>query len=131
MARSKDGKERVMNKKNQSRANGSDALSLLKEDHQKVKELFQEFEKARDGEGESDKEELVRKICMELTIHSTIEEEIFYPAVREAIEDMDVMDEAEVEHASVKDLVEQLEGMSSNDELYDAKVKVLSEYVNH
>jgi hemerythrin-like domain-containing protein len=71
------------------------------------------------------------QICEELTVHAQIEEEIFYPAAREAISDDDMLNEAEVEHATAKDLIAQIQEMSGDDEMYDAKVKVLSEYINH
>ena len=79
------------------------------------------------------KESLVQQICSELKVHTTLEEEIFYPAARIALDDDgdDLLDEAAVEHASAKDLIAQLEGASSDDELYDAKVTVLSEYIKH
>lgn len=76
-------------------------------------------------------QEMVRAVCAELKAHSTIEEEIFYPAVRAAIEDEDLMNEAQVEHASAKDLIAQLEGMKPDDPLYSATFTVLGEYVLH
>ena len=109
-----------------------DATKLLAADHKEVKALFAQYEKLADAEADSgDRQVLAQRICGMLTVHATIEEEIFYPAAREALEEQDVLDEAEVEHASVKDLVDQIESMSPDDELYDAKVKVLGEYVNH
>ena len=82
---------------------------------------------------DDDKEQRVVAICVELTVHATVEEEIFYPAAREAMsdDDSDMLDEAEVEHSTVKELVDQLSAMSPAEALYDAKVKVLSEYVKH
>ena len=71
------------------------------------------------------------EICVTLTVHATIEEELFYPAAREAEVETDLLDEAEVEHASAKDLIAQIEGMGPDDELYDAKVTVLGEYIDH
>jgi hemerythrin superfamily protein len=105
-----------------------DAIALLKADHKTVKELFAQFESARTAK---QKEKLAQTICMELTIHTQIEEEIFYPAAREAIESSDLLDEATVEHQSAKDLISQIEEGSADDELWEAKVKVLSEYINH
>lgn len=109
-----------------------DAIALLKADHKEVEKLFKQFEKLKEKEGaESEKTDLVAQICNELTIHTEIEEEIFYPAVRKAIKEGDLMDEALVEHASAKDFIEQLQSMEPDDEFYDAKVTVLGEYVMH
>jgi hypothetical protein len=101
---------------------------MLREDHTRVQAMFDRFENLT---GKERKEKLVEQICRELQVHARIEEELFYPAVREAIDDEDLMDEAAVEHASAKDLIGQLESMSSDDELYDAKVTVLGEYIKH
>jgi hemerythrin superfamily protein len=109
-----------------------DAINLLMADHKAVKMLFKEFEKlAKDDDTEEQKEAVVQKICDALTVHVQVEEEIFYPAVRAAIEDDALLDEAEVEHATAKDLIAQLQEMVPGDNLYDAKVKVLSEYIDH
>lgn len=109
-----------------------DAIAALTADHRKVKELFKQFEKSKDREGaQEQKADLVKQICTELTIHAEIEEEIFYPAVREEIEDEDLMDEALVEHSSAKELIAQLEEMDPEDDLYDAKVTVLGEQIDH
>lgn len=108
-----------------------DAFAMLKADHKTVKALFKDFDGlAEDGDNEQ-KADLVQQICNELTVHAQVEEELFYPAVRAAIDDADLLDEAEVEHASAKDLIAQLNEMEPGDELYDAKVTVLSEYVDH
>jgi hemerythrin superfamily protein len=106
----------------------SDALALLRTDHQAVQQLFQQFEKTR---SEDRKAALAERICNELTVHAQIEEEIFYPAVREAIREEDLIDEATVEHQSAKDLIAQIESSGPQGELFDAKVTVLGEYVNH
>ena len=112
--------------------NDQDALSILMADHKKVQGLFKQFEELKGDEGaDEEKGALAKQVCNELTVHAQIEEEIFYPAVRKAIEDSDLMDEAEVEHAGAKELIAQLEDMEPNDELYDAKVTVLGEQINH
>jgi hemerythrin superfamily protein len=111
-----------------------DAIAALTADHRKVKALFKEFARSKESGGRKDparKSELVSQICNELKIHAEIEEEIFYPAVRKAIEDSDLMDEALVEHAGAKDLIAQLEEMDVDDELYDARVTVLGEQIDH
>jgi hemerythrin superfamily protein len=109
-----------------------DAIALLTADHESVKALFKRFEKLTEQEGAEDEmAQLVQRICGELTVHATIEEEIFYPAVREAIDDDDLMDEADVEHASAKALIAELEAGSPGEDQYNAKVTVLSEYINH
>jgi hemerythrin superfamily protein len=107
-----------------------DAIALLTEDHQQVKKMFQQFDKLKDDE-EDEKEELARKICAALTAHAAVEEEIFYPAVRAAIDHEDLMDEADVEHESAKELIAQIEAASATDDHYDAKVKVLGEQIDH
>lgn len=115
-----------------SKTGATDAIQLLTADHKEVKAMFTEFKKLMKSDGNDDeKADLVQRICTALTIHATIEEEIFYPAVREAIDDDDLMDEADVEHASAKDLIAQLEGSSPGDDHYDAKVTVLGEMIDH
>lgn len=116
-----------------SKSSSQDALHLLSEDHKKVIDMFEEFEQMK-KEGDTDEEAkqmLVEQACTELTIHAQVEEEIFYPAAREAIEDMDLLDEAEVEHASTRQLITELAAMQPDDDLYDAKFTVLGEYVKH
>ena len=115
-----------------SGAKAQDAIKLLKADHDEVEQLFAQYEKQKDKNG-GQKGELIEKICTALTVHAQIEEDIFYPAARHALDEGgdDLLDEAEVEHASIKSLVEQLQAMGAEDELCDAKVKVLSEYVKH
>jgi hemerythrin superfamily protein len=107
------------------------ALDLLKADHAAVKKLFKQFA-AMKKRGEDDgKEQVVQNACKALQIHAQIEEEIFYPALREAADAKDPLDEAEVEHGHVKELVADLQNASPSDALCDAKMKVLSEYVEH
>lgn len=110
---------------------GNDAIAILTADHAKVKKLFAQYEKLKESGSEEDKAALAMEICTELTVHATAEEEIFYPAAREAIEETELLDEADVEHASAKDLIAQISESSPDDELYDAKVKVLGEYIDH
>lgn len=110
-----------------------DAIALLKADHAEVKACFKAYQKLVDSEaGADERQELAEKICGMLTVHATIEEEIFYPAAREVLDDdADLVDEADVEHASAKDLIAQIRGMGPDDDHYDAKVKVLGEYIDH
>lgn len=107
-----------------------DALGGLLDDHKKVIKLFAEFEKAKES---GEKEEIARAVCDALTLHATLEEELFYPAVREIDPEKfsDLLDEAVVEHATAKDLIAQISEMGPDDELFDAKVTVLGEYVKH
>jgi hemerythrin superfamily protein len=105
-----------------------DAVALLKADHRQVETWFEQFEKSR---SDDKKKRLATQICQALRIHTTIEEEIFYPAFLEATGDDDMHHEAEVEHASGKDLIGQIEASGPDDDYYDAKVKVLSEMIKH
>ena len=110
------------------------ALDLLKRDHDEVDAMFRQFEDMKDDGDAAAKESLVEKICDALTVHAQIEEEIFYPAARRALheeEGKELLDEAAVEHQTLKDLVGRLESAPTDDPLYDAGVKVLSEYVKH
>jgi hemerythrin superfamily protein len=112
----------------------TNALELLKHDHDEVDELFRHFEEIKDGGDDEEKENLVTQICDALRIHAQIEETIFYPAARKALpeeEGKDLLDEAAVEHQTLKDIVGRLEAAPTSDPLYDAGVKVLSEYVKH
>jgi hypothetical protein len=104
-----------------------DGLQLLAADHRKVEGLFAEFEKAS---GASAKQKLVRQICTELKVHTMIEEEIYYPAIRGKVEE-EALDEAWVEHDSAKTLVNELEAAAPDEDFYDAKVKVLQELIEH
>jgi hemerythrin superfamily protein len=107
-----------------------DAIELLMQDHKNVKALFEQYEALSDRSRAS-KKKVATQICLELTKHATAEEEIFYPAVREATGDNDLIDEATVEHAAAKDMIAQILAMHPDEDLYDAKVKVLSEQIEH
>nr|WP_167079767.1 hemerythrin domain-containing protein [Massilia aquatica] len=108
-----------------------DAIALLIEDHENVKQMFEQYEGLGDR-AHATKKKLSMQICIELTKHATAEEEIFYPAVRAATKkNEDLVDEATVEHASAKDLIAQIMEMEATDDLFDAKVKVLSEMIEH
>lgn len=109
-----------------------DAVSLLSADHAEVRQLFEDYRQLVEEDGDlEEKRELAEQICVALTVHADIEEEIFYPAMRESIDDDLLLDEAEVEHASAKDLIAQIQAMDPDDALYDAKILVLGEYVEH
>ena len=110
-----------------SSADQPDAIALLKADHRKVEELFEKFEAAK---GKSQKQALATQICTELTVHSLIEEEIFYPACKGKTEE-DLLAESYVEHDGAKVLIAEIEAGGPDEEFYDAKVKVLSEQIEH
>lgn len=107
---------------------GKDATVLLKADHKLVSDLFEEFENTRST---AKKRKLVAQICKELTIHAQIEEEIFYPAIKKALKDKELVPEAIVEHNTLKMLIAEVEGVEPDGEMYDARVKVMGEYVRH
>lgn len=117
--------------KTASRTTHDDAISLLIEDHKKVKKLFKSYEQCSKKDDIDGKLDIARQIFEELTIHTMLEEEIFYPAARAAIKDDDMLNEAKVEHDTAKDLIAQLEEMEGDDPFYDAKMTVLSEYIDH
>lgn len=112
-----------------------DAIDILKKDHDDVDELFKDYALLTDGESDGqadgDRRELSTHICGLLAVHAMIEEEIFYPAARQAGIDATLLNEAQVEHASAKDLIAQIGATDVADPLYDAKVTVLGEYVRH
>jgi hemerythrin superfamily protein len=111
-----------------------DACDLLDADHKAVKKMFKEFEELMESKARAAKQkrlDLAMQICKELTVHAQIEEEIFYPAVRAAIKETDLLAEAEVEHQTAKDLIAQIEAATEVDEQFDAKVIVLGEYIDH
>lgn len=111
--------------------NDIDAIALLTRDHRQVRQLFEQYEQLSDRSLVS-KRKLALKICTELSKHATAEEELFYPAVRKAARrNQDLVDEARVEHASAKELIAQIVSMAPGEDLYDARVKVLSEQIAH
>ena len=108
----------------------ADAIDLLKQDHERVEKAFKEFEKLDRQDAEACRR-LIGGVCEALTVHTTLEEEIFYPAVREAIDDEDLMNEAAVEHETARMLIDQLQNMGPDDPNYFATFTVLGEYVRH
>ena len=120
---------RTSSRKSASRsAAAPDAIKLLKDDHRQVEDWFEEFEGTN---ASSKKQKLANQICLALRVHTQIEEEIFYPACREAGVEEDMMDEADVEHDGAKKLIEEIEAGAPGDDHWDAKVKVLSEMIKH
>ena len=107
---------------------GPDAIKLLKDDHRQVEDWFEQFEGAN---SDSKKQKLAAQICAALTVHTQIEEEVFYPACREAGIEDDMMDEADVEHDGAKKLIAEIEAGKPGDDHWDAKVKVLGEMIKH
>ncbi len=111
-----------------------DACDLLDTDHKNVKKMFKAYEELTGSRGKTaaqKKMDLAHQICRELSAHAQVEEEIFYPALRAVLKDTDMLAEAEVEHAGAKDLIAQIEAAPQADEMFDAKVKVLGEYIDH
>lgn len=113
--------------KKSSKPDSQNAITLLRADHQKVTDLFENFEKSR---ATAKKKVIAQEICTELTVHATIEEEIFYPAAKAALNDTEMVPEALVEHDGVKKLIAEIEG-SAEGEMFEARVKVLSELIKH
>ena len=126
-AQKSNAKKSNGSKSNNGKSKPMDAVALLKADHRKVEDLFETYENSK---SKSVKAKLAQQICMELTVHATIEEEIFYPAVKGQVED-DMLDEAYVEHDGAKVLIGELLAGTPEDDFYDAKVKVLSEEIKH
>ena len=109
-----------------------DAIDLLDADHKAVKKLFIDFNAlCDDGAPAAEKQALAEKICLEISVHAQLEEEIFYPAVRQATGDDPLLDEAVMEHAEAKDLIAQIQDMDPGDEQYDATVKELGKDIDH
>ena len=119
---------RAARKTTRSQSKPADAIKLLTQDHKDVRALFDAFDKTDD---DAKKQQLANQICMALTVHAQIEEEIFYPAAYEALDEDDLVDEAEVEHASAKQLIAEIEASQVGEPLFDARVTVLGEYIKH
>jgi hemerythrin superfamily protein len=116
------------------KSNEKDACDLLDADHRAVKRMFNQYDELTESRSRSAAQQrldLARQICSELTVHAQIEEEIFYPALRDAFKDTKLLEEAEVEHATAKALISQIESTDEVDEVFDAKIKVLGEYIDH
>lgn len=109
-------------------SDGPDAIALLRADHKRVADLYEEYEHTRSS---AKKKAIVSKICLELSIHAQVEEEIFYPAVKAALKDKEMVPEAQVEHGSLKELIAQVKDKEPDGEMFDAKIKVMSEYTKH
>lgn len=109
----------------------NEILEMLKEDHQRVKKAFKTAEKLHEQDEDEELQALVEQTCIEIQIHAQLEEELFYPAAREAVKEPDLIEEAEVEHGSARTLIEQLQAMTPDDPKYFATFTVLAEYVKH
>jgi len=109
-------------------AAGPDAIALLRADHKHVSDLYEQYEHTRSP---AKKKAIVASICLELSVHAQVEEEIFYPAVKAALKDKEMIPEAQVEHATLKELIAQVKDKEPDGEMFDAKIKVMSEYTKH
>jgi hemerythrin-like domain-containing protein len=118
---------REMSRMVEARPAPKDAIALLEQDHREVEAMFEQFEQL---DSKAEKAALAARICLALTVHATIEEELLYPPAHDEIEE-DLVDEAIVEHNGAKQLIAEIEAMKPGEHLYDAKVKVLGEYVKH
>ena len=107
---------------------GTDAISLLKRDHREVDAMFMAFDKAKSAR---EKKRIATQVCTALTVHAAIEEKLFYPCARACLDDAFLVKEAEVEHQHLKELVGEIESMNASDDMFEAKMRVLMEYVRH
>jgi hemerythrin superfamily protein len=126
-AERKSNRSQAAAHRGRAQAPAGDAFEVLEQDHREVEEWFDEYDELQNKNDR--KEELAEKICLALKVHAQIEEEIFYPRAREATKDDDLIDEAIVEHATVKNLIGEIEEMDFGEELFDAKIRVLGETV--
>jgi hypothetical protein len=124
----KSSRLQSQNRETKTQAASPSAFELLEQDHRQVEEWFDEYDELKEDNRKGD---LAEKICLALKVHAQIEEEIFYPQAREATKDNDLIDEAVVEHATVKNLIGEIEAMEVGEALYDAKMRVLGEMVKH
>ena len=125
----KSSRSQSQNRETKTQAASPSAFELLEQDHREVEEWFAEFDEL--NEDDDQKAKLAGKICLALKVHAQMEEEIFYPQARETTKDNDLIDEAVVEHATVKKLIAEIEAMEIGEELYDARMRVLGEIVKH
>ena len=125
----KSSRSQSQNRETKTQTASPSAFELLEQDHREVEEWFDEFDELK--EDDKRKGQLAEKICLALKVHAQMEEEIFYPQARETTKDNDLIDEAVVEHATVKNLIAEIEAMEVGEELYDAKMRVLGEMVKH
>ena len=130
-AAKKTAAKKTAAKKTAAKVSRTDAIALLTADHKRVKKMFKTFDKMKEEGAAADKQALAQQICAELTLHTELEEQIFYPATRASLDADDMLDEAEVEHASAKDLIAQIKAGDPSDPKWAAKVTVLGEYVDH
>ena len=128
MADRKSSRPQSAGRNKERRQASRNAFDVLEEDHRQVEEWFDQYDELKDSD-EDRKADLAEKICLALKVHAQIEEEIFYPQAREATRDNDLIDEALVEHSTVKNLIAEIESMEVGEELYDAKIRVLGEMV--
>jgi hemerythrin-like domain-containing protein len=130
-AAKKTAAKKTAAKKTAVKVSRTDAIALLTADHKRVKKMFKTFDKMKEDGAAADKQALAQQICDELTLHTELEEQIFYPATRSTLDADDMLNEAEVEHASAKDLIAQIKAGDPSDPKWAAKVTVLGEYVDH
>jgi len=129
-AERKSTRSQAANRKGEAREASPSAIEVLEEDHREVEKWFDEYDELEDKDDDR-KADLAEQICLALKVHAQVEEEVFYPQAREATKENDLIDESLVEHATVKNLIREIEAMEVGDELYDAKIRVLGEMVKH
>jgi hemerythrin superfamily protein len=121
----------IMSAQNSGNTGSEEVIALLKQDHQKITDLFTYFHRIRKGKDSNAKQLLAEVLCTELVIHAQLEREVLYPSLRRALDEPELLDEAEVEHRMAHQLISELELMDPEDELYDAELAVLCNYVSH